>query len=90
MTTSDRPQILGGYGNQTIADGRSRTIDDTSTDPRMVAARTLARRDGWAEIRPTHWAMAGAIVKALKEAGQLVDRRRTRPDLPRTGGWDVS
>lgn len=72
----------GDFGNYKCADGASRPFDDTSTDPRMIAAQVLARRDGWAEIRPGHWAEAGAIVKALKAAGQLVDRRR--------GHWDVS
>lgn len=76
MTQPTRPHIVGGYGNQTLADGDSRPFDDASTDPRMIVARLLARRDGWAEIRPTHWATAGAVVKALKEAGRLVDRRR--------------
>lgn len=44
-------------------------------DPHGINA-VLARRDGWAEIRPGHWAGSGAIVKALKAAGHLVDRRR--------------
>lgn len=73
---TDRPGIVGEWGNKTLADGRSRAIDGTTTEPRMVIARYLAHADGWAEIRPGHWAEAGAIVKALKAAGQLVDRRR--------------
>ena len=72
---TDRPLIVGGWGNKTLADGKSRPIDDGSTDPRMVIARHLAREDGWAEIRPPHWATAGRLVKDLKAAGQLVDRR---------------
>jgi hypothetical protein len=77
MTT--QPSSVGEWGSRTIADGSSRDIDDATTDPRMVIARYLARADGWAEIRPGHWAKAGAIVKALKAAGQLIDRRRRAP-----------
>lgn len=73
---SARPQPVGEWGNKTLADGSSRPIDDTTTDPRMVVARYIARQEGWAEIRPTHWSEAGRIVKELKAAGQLVDRRK--------------
>lgn len=69
----------GTYGSFTYDDGDSRPFNPDSTDPRQITAQVIARRDGWAEIRPGHWAAAGAIVKALKEAGQLVDRRVIRP-----------
>lgn len=64
------------FGTYTYNDGQSRRFDDASTNPRMVIAQTLAKRAGWAEIRPDHRAEAGAIVKALKEAGTFVARRR--------------
>ncbi len=51
-------------------DGRSRQFEDGTT-ARHVAAKALAQADGWAEIRPTHWSEAGAVVKALRESGHL-------------------
>ena len=73
---TDLPRTRGKWGSWTSDDGLSRPISDNSTDPRMVIARVLARRSGWTEIRPGHWADAGRIVTELKTAGQLVDRRR--------------
>jgi len=46
-----------------------------STDPRLVIAQVLSERDGRPEIRPMIWADAGALVKALRVKGLLVDRR---------------
>lgn len=74
----------GQFGRFTSDDGESRPFQPDSTDPRVITATVIARRSGWAEIRPGHWAEAGAIVKALKDAGQLVDRRRTAQTTRRT------
>lgn len=52
---------------RTADDGRSRPFaPDTTRSARQIVARVLAERDGWAEIRPGHWAEAGAIVAALR------------------------
>lgn len=75
---------------RTFDDDSSRTIDDESTDPRMVIARTLARRDGWAEIRPTHWATAGALVRKLRAAHRRPDRRTpVTTDPPTFDQWTI-
>ena len=71
--TPTRPLIEGQWGTLTFADGSSRPFGGTTA--RDVIARTLAERDGWAEIRPTHWAHAGALVKALRAAGFPLRRR---------------
>lgn len=59
---------------------RVRQIDAESTDPRMVIVRVLARRDQHYrrtdDIGPATWATAGPVVKELRAAGLLVDRRR--------------
>lgn len=65
----------GDFGSYASDDGVSRPFDPASTDPRMIVAIALGKRDGWTEIRPAHWADAGAVVKELKAKGQLVDRR---------------
>lgn len=67
--------VTGKYGGYRLDDGSSRQFDPESTDPRMVIAIVVATRAGWAEIGQGHWSEAGAIVKALKAKGQLVDRR---------------
>ena len=68
------------FGTYTYDDGQSRKFDDASTNPRQIVAQTLAKRAGWAEIRPEHWAEAGAIVKALRTAGRLADGRTDRTE----------
>ncbi len=52
-------------------DGKSRQFVQDPTDARQLLAQTLASRDGWREIRPAHWATAGALVRELKDAGHL-------------------
>lgn len=65
---------------RTCDDGRSRPfVGRTSRD---VIAEALARRDGWAEIRPGQWALAGRIVRDLRAAGwptRQHDRQSTEP-----------
>jgi hypothetical protein len=65
----------GDYGQYRCDDGHSRTFVPDSMDPRVIVAMVLAKRGGWAEIRPGTWTEAGAIVRELKAKGQLVDRR---------------
>ena len=67
------PQVTGAWGAQRCDDGDSRPFGGTTA--RDVIAETLARRDGWAEVRPSHWRAAGATVKALRAAG--IPLRRT-------------
>lgn len=50
-------------------DGKSRPFVAGATDARQLLAQTIAKRDGWAEIRPAHWATAGVLVRTLKTAG---------------------
>lgn len=82
--TADRPRIVGRWGEQCCDDGDSRPFPTADTlDPREIVAQVLAVRDGWAEIRPNHWATAGAVVKALKAAGRIatvaeMNRRTSR------------
>lgn len=71
-----RAPYAGLNGNGRSDDGSSRQFDDATKDPRHVVARTLAEYDGWAEIRPGHWAEAGRVVKALKAAEMLAGRRK--------------
>lgn len=49
---------------RTFADGHSRPFGGATA--REVLAETLARRNGWGEIRPTHWADAGAMLTELR------------------------
>ncbi len=62
--------ITGKWGEQRCDDGESRSFG--GTDARSVIAETLARREGWAEIRPGHWRHAGAVAAALRDAGLLL------------------
>lgn len=78
-----RPPFAGIDGNGRSTDGASRQFEPSSTDPRHVVAMALAEREGWAEIRPMHWATAGVIVKALRTRGLLVDRRKARTTAPK-------
>jgi len=59
-------------------DGKSRPFVAGTTDPRQLLAQTLAQRDGWVEIRPAHWATAGALVRELKAGGHLRTARERR------------
>jgi hypothetical protein len=61
---------------------RTRPFDPASTDPQHVIAEALARREDRTFIPPGCWWEAGAVVKALKAKGLLVDRRT----LKRGGG----
>ncbi len=69
--------MTGGYGHYraTTDAASSRPFVDSTDDPRQVVAEVIARRDGWVEIRPKHWADAGAIVKALKDRGMIRSKR---------------
>lgn len=58
---------MGERKGRTSTDGRSRPF--TGRTARDLIAETLARYDGWAEIRPTHWSQAGAVVKVLRAEG---------------------
>ncbi len=70
--------ITGIYGNyRCTTDTASRPFGSATDDPRQVIAEVVAAREGWAEIRPGHWATAGAIVKALK-ARDMVKAKRDR------------
>lgn len=63
------PERTGECGDYRLDDGCSRQFGGGT--PRDIVAEALARRSGWAEIRPTHWASAPHVVKALKDAGWL-------------------
>lgn len=76
-----RPTAGAGHGR--YDDGRSRPFQPDSNNARQVIAQTLAARDGWAEIRPGHWAAAGALVKELRGRGLLTGRRKTTPQPAR-------
>jgi len=67
----------GEHGHYTSDDGQSRPLDPTG-DLRTVIATTLAQRDGWAEIRPSHWRDAAAVAQALKQAGWIRTARERR------------
>ncbi len=70
--------VTGTHGNyRCTTDTASLQLVPDTDDPRQVIAELLATRDGWAEIRPTHWATAGAIVRALK-ARDMVKAKRDR------------
>ncbi len=73
--------IIGKWGEQRCDDGASRVFG--GTDARSVVAETLARRGGWAEIRPGNWRHAGAVAAALRDAGLLLtpSMRLTAPQL---------
>lgn len=68
---------MSAQPGRTHDDGRSRPFGGGTA--RDVIAETLARRGGWAEIRPTHWADAGAAVKALRADGYALRRTVSRP-----------
>lgn len=65
----------GGWGEFRRDDGESIPFNPASDDPRHIAAIELARRDGWAEIRPGHWATAGGVVRALKQRDMIRPKR---------------
>ncbi len=58
---------------RTLDDGRSRPFGGGTS--RDVVAEALARHDGWAEIRPGQWALAGRVVKDLRTAGWRLGAR---------------
>lgn len=66
------------WGERTHGDGKSRPF--TARTSRDVVAEVLARREGRAEIRPGHWVAAGAIVRALKDAGWVLGQRDRNSD----------
>lgn len=70
--------LIGDYGSYRCDDGASRPFLPDSVDVRQVIAETVAIRNGWAEIRPGHWADAGALVKALKARGMLRTARERK------------
>jgi hypothetical protein len=70
--------LTGDYGSYRSDDGASRPFQPDSTDARQVVAEVIARRDGWAEIRPGHWADAGVLVKELKAHGMLRTARERK------------
>lgn len=69
----------GDHGTYRVDDGNSRQFEPDSDDPRHVTAEVIAKRDGWAGIRPGHWAEAGAIVKALKGRDMVKAKRERNP-----------
>lgn len=80
-TFRNRTWRTGDYGSYrcTTNPATSRQFDPDTDDPRMVIAEVIAKRDGWAEIRPGHWATAGAIVKALKGRDMVKPKRERNP-----------
>lgn len=62
-----------------LDDGKSRPFGGPAV--RDLLAQVLAEWDGWAEIRPTHWATAGAQVKVLRAEG-IPLRRKSGGSLP--------
>lgn len=74
--------MTGTFGCYTSDDGHSRPLDPAG-DLRTVIATSLARREGWAEIRPAHWRTAGRVAKAITAAGWArtsTERQTARKD----------
>lgn len=72
--------ISGDWGSyRCTVDTDSRQFVPDTDDPRQVIAEIIATRDGWAEIRPAHWATAGAILRALKARDMVKAKRERRP-----------
>ena len=70
----------GKWGEFRRDDGQSRPFGGGTA--RDVVAEVVARRDGWVEIRPGHWAEAGAVIEALRTAG-FPTRKGDRIDMVR-------
>lgn len=72
--------VTGDFGNyRCTTDTASLQFVPDTDDPRQVIAEVIATRDGWAEIRPAHWATAGAIVRALKARDMVKPKRERNP-----------
>ncbi len=70
-------------------DGKSRPF--RANTARELVAQVIASWDGWIEVRPVHWAQAGAIVQDLKAAGWLrttAERRKYMQEQEQAKGVD--